>query len=239
MCREAERAGLIFDDVKMRALHCAADDADDKIHTNADDTRGIPQFAVSDYDNVDPVTMVPEQTNGQPKKKVYDSHDGIAIDDMPMFQRKVHLSAIKGRVHDVLCFRNGAGRIGVVAWNFMEYLPFRRMDLQDDGSWKPITWPLPKGEVRDIPDNVVVHNSVIRRMKADPSYRPGNLILGGGGRGIRVAPEEHGLGEWEVLREEGDLIGEVYVRRGKPIGSRTLSGHNGIFNFISEKKGSF
>jgi hypothetical protein len=239
MCREAERAGLIFDDVKMRALHCAPDDPDDEIHTNSDDTRGIPQFAVSDYDNADPLAAAPKQTDDQPKKKAYDNHDGVSISDMPMFQRKVHLATIKGRVHDVLCFKNGAGRIGVVAWNFMEYLPFRRMDLQDDGSWKPITWPLPKGEVRDIPDNVVVHNSVIRRMKADPTYRPGNLILGGGGRGLRVAPEEHGLGEWEILREEGDLIGEVYVRRGKPIGSRTLSGHNGIFNFISEKKGSW
>jgi len=121
----------------------------------------------------------------------------------------------------------------------MEYLPFRRMDLQDDGSWKPITWPLPKGEVRDIPDDVVIHNSVIRRMKQDPTYRPGNLILGGGGRGLRVAPQEHGMGQWEVLREEGDLVGEVYVRKGKPIGSRTLSGSNGILKIISEKKSSW
>lgn len=38
----------------------------------------------------------------------------------------------------------------------MEYLPFRRMDLQSDGSWKPIIWPLPMGEVRDVPENVCV-----------------------------------------------------------------------------------
>lgn len=94
----------------------------------------------------------------------------------------------------------------------MEYLPFRRMDLQADGSWKSIRWPLPKGEVRDVPDDVVVHNSVIKRMKADERYRPGNLILGGGGRGTKVAPREAGIGEWRVCREEGDPIGEVYVR---------------------------
>lgn len=49
----------------------------------------------------------------------------------------------------------------------MEYLPFRRMDLQEDGSWKAIIWPLPKGEVRDIPNNALIHGSVIKRMEAD------------------------------------------------------------------------
>lgn len=95
----------------------------------------------------------------------------------------------------------------------MEYLPFRRMDLQPDGSWKPIVWPLPCGEVRDIPDNVKIHNSVIKRMQADPKYRPGNLLVGGGGRGVRKAPEHVGMGQWAVLREEGSLVGEVLVKR--------------------------
>ena len=28
----------------------------------------------------------------------------------------------------------------VAMWKIMEYLPFRRMDLQEDGSWKAIRW---------------------------------------------------------------------------------------------------
>jgi hypothetical protein len=44
-------------------------------------------------------------------------------------------------------------------------------------------------------------------------YRPGNLLVGGGGRGVRVAPEEYGTGEWEVLHSEGNLIGEVYMKK--------------------------
>jgi hypothetical protein len=88
------------------------------------------------------------------------------------------------------------------------------MDLQPDGSRKPIIWPLPCGEVRDIPDTVKTHNSVIRRIKADPKYRPGNLIIGGGGRGVRRAPKNAGIGEWEVLREGGSLVGEVLVKKG-------------------------
>jgi hypothetical protein len=104
----------------------------------------------------------------------------------------------------------------------MEYLPFRRMDLQEDGSWKSITWPLPKGEVRDIPADAIIHSSVIRRMETDASYRPGNLIVGGGGRGVRRAPEEMGAGKWVVCKEEGDPIGECYVRAEKPERKKTV-----------------
>jgi hypothetical protein len=180
--------------------------------------------------------IVEPSTNGASNDAMNSVTDGqsdnqsaeVCIDDLPVFHRKLHVAATKGKMHDVLCFKNGAPAVSVMSWNFMEWLPFRRMDLQDDGSWKPISWPLPKGEVRDVPEGVVVHNSVIRRMGADPKYRPGNLILGGGGRGVRFAPQKQGIGNWKILREEGDLIGEVYVRDGKPVGSRTNSGVNGI-----------
>ncbi len=88
------------------------------------------------------------------------------------------------------------------------------MDLRDDGSWRPIRWPLPCGEVRDIPANARVHGSVIRRMQQDATYRPGNLIVGGGGRGVRLAPEQYGIGEWVCAEREGCPVGEVWVRKG-------------------------
>lgn len=99
----------------------------------------------------------------------------------------------------------------------MEYLPFRRMDLQPDGSWKAITFPLPMGEVRDLPEGAKIHHSAIKRMKANENYRPGNLIIGGGGRGVRRAPKEMGIGEWVVHKNEGDPVGEVLVRKGKSL----------------------
>lgn len=86
------------------------------------------------------------------------------------------------------------------------------MDLMPDGSWKSIAWPPPKGEVRDVPNDVVVHHTVLGRMRHDKEYRPGNLIVGGGGRGVRKAPEHMGTGKWKVLRNEGDPVGEVWVR---------------------------
>jgi len=66
-------------------------------------------------------------------------------------------------------------------------LPFQRMNLQQDGSWKPVRFPLPLGEVRDIPKGSKIHVSALRRMVSDPGYRPGNLIDGAGGRGKRKA----------------------------------------------------
>ena len=97
----------------------------------------------------------------------------------------------------------------------MEWLPFRRMDLQPDGSWMSIRWPLPKGETRDIPDDAWIHISAIHRMETDPKYRPGNLIIGGGGRGVRFASEEHGTGAWDPMNDAGDPVGECVRRRKK------------------------
>lgn len=84
-----------------------------------------------------------------------------------------------------------------------------------------IRWPLPKGEVRDIPDDARIHNSALKRMETDSTYRPGNLIIGGGGRGTRVAPPHYGTGKWLVLLEEGDPIGEVFVRDKAPASQPT------------------
>ena len=125
----------------------------------------------------------------------------------------LHSAATQGRIHDCLEFNNGLSRNSVLSWKMMEYLPFRRMDLRPDGSWKSIRWPLPKGEVRDMPDDAWVHNSALRRMEANENYRPGNLIVGGGGRGVRRAPKHLGIGEWQVLKGEGDPTGEIFVRK--------------------------
>ncbi|KMU73309.1 hypothetical protein CISG_10055 [Coccidioides immitis RMSCC 3703] len=131
------------------------------------------------------------------------------------FHTALHSSSTQGHLHDCLEFGSGLSAISVIIWKIMEYLPFRRMDLQADGSWKPIRWPLPCGEVRDIPADAHIHVSAIRRMRADKNYRPGNLILGGGGRGVRRAPEHLGIGEWVVAANEGDVVRETYMRKAR------------------------
>ncbi|KAJ5752512.1 hypothetical protein N7520_009429 [Penicillium odoratum] len=118
-----------------------------------------------------------------------------------------------GIVHDCLTYGGGVSFLSTLSWRLMEYLPFRRMDLQADGSWKPIRWPLPCGEVRDIPDDAQIHVSAIHRMQIDPTYRPGNLIIGGGGRGIKRAPNKYGIGEWEVCKHADDIVRRTYIRK--------------------------
>jgi hypothetical protein len=88
------------------------------------------------------------------------------------------------------------------------------MDLQPDGSWKAIRWPLPRGEVRDVPRDAKIHRSVIDRLDTDHSYRPGNLImLGHGGRGLRKAPAHLGKGEWVAWKNKGDIVGEILIAK--------------------------
>jgi len=69
------------------------------------------------------------------------------------------------------------------------------------------------GETRDIPDDAQIHISVIRRMEANPHYRPGNLIIGGGGRGVRKAPKKRGIGSWLAYRHENDIIRHTVIRK--------------------------
>jgi len=221
MVREAQKAGLQFDEVKMQALHCSPPVPEVTFPPEArgENLYSLPAIEIA----IDPVSPAPVEnqdisTIGQHPTAETPSLANHANyhHHHTNFNRQLHSSATRGKIHDVLQRDNGAPWFSVMFWNIMEYLPFRRMDLQEDGSWKAIIWPLPKGEVRDTPDNAIIHCSVIKRMEADPSYRPGNLIVGGGGRGVRKAPLEMGSGKWVVACEEGHAVGECYVRKEKP-----------------------
>ena len=220
MVREAQRAGLFFDEAKLRALNCYLDDAEARRRTTA----VIPSI------EVDAVSPSSERgisplghrlgASAQPSRSAQDAHASGAKKHARRAPSELHpmlhAAATRGRIRDVLQFRNGAPWASVASWNLMEYLPFRRMDLQHDGTWKSIRWPLPKSEVRYMPNHAVVHASVLRRMEADPAYRPSNLIVGGRGRGVRRAPDDYGMGAWLVVCEEGDDVGEVVVRARRP-----------------------
>jgi hypothetical protein len=228
MLREAQAAGLQFDDAKLHALNCCIDEIETQKEPHPPAAVTVPTL------NVTPASPALDESansalggnsiaNGLDNRQLREA-DGSTEDSQPAnsrplsaFHQNLLTAAVKGSMHDVLQFNNGVSSLSVIAWNIMEYLPFRRMDLQEDGSWKCITWPLPKGEVRDVPEDAVIHGSVLRRMEADPGYRPGNLIVGGGGRGVRRAPPEYGMGKWKVHREEGDPVGEVVIRAEKPV----------------------
>ncbi|RPA99044.1 hypothetical protein L873DRAFT_1633306, partial [Choiromyces venosus 120613-1] len=238
MVREARKAGVVFDKERMKQMSVWLDEFEtDGLDPKAPETPispvtggdGIPKIEVSSTsssaDNLtqtlrqlqqqQSTNLTPTPTNGTHHTPAHPpSTDPISAPSVDPKTYPVN-PYTHGKIHDCLCYPSGGLSLsGTLGWKLMEYLPFRRMDLQTDGSWKPIIWPLPCGEVRDIPHTAKIHNSVIRRMKADPKYRPGNLIVGGGGRGVRRAPKNAGIGEWEVLREERSLVGEVFVQKG-------------------------
>ncbi|KAI9799737.1 MAG: hypothetical protein M1833_003856 [Piccolia ochrophora] len=211
MVREARRAGLIFDYEKMEHFKCY--------------DPSEPEFGSSNFS--DPFIQEPSDLHvpsihvlgATPTREEAPTDGpqpfGYAREDSTLegFKDAFNKAASRGSMHDCLRFNNGLPHFSVLSWRMMEYLPFRRMDLQPDGSWKPIRWPLPCGEVRDIPDKANIHNSALLRMQADETYRPGNLIIGGGGRGVKVAPKEYGMGEWKVMREETHPVGKVVRRK--------------------------
>ena len=219
MIREAQRAGLELDRDQMLNLHCCDEDPrmlDATFPSTTppnDQQQQIPTFHVSTPSQPN-IFRSPHSQQEQPGW-----HAGLEPEQPKMseFHQRLHTAATKGVLHDCLQFNNGLPPASVLSWKIMEYLPFRRMDLQPDGSWKAITLPLPMGEVRDIPEDAKIHHSAIRRMEVDENYRPGNLIVGGGGRGVRKAPKELGIGEWVVHKNKGDPVGEVLVRKGKSL----------------------
>lgn len=213
MIREAVKAGLTFDREKVVAMGCSGALGDATTDGSVGDQNGkqtttVPDIRISA--SSPPESPYCEKSGPQEMSPTATMTEG----QLSPFHEMMHRAHL-ARIHDSLEYDCGMSFSSVLAWRFMEYMPFRRMDLQSDGSWKPIRWPLPCGEVRDIPDNVRVHGSVIRRMHMDESYRPGNLIVGGGGRGCRRAPESYGIGKWHCVANHGDPVGEVYVRRGQ------------------------
>ena len=207
MVREAQKAGLRFDNDKLRSLSCIEEPSGEFLNLDLE-TGHIQDPSLPKVQ----VTGAESPHVSQAKNEV-SSADADQGNLQSAFHQALIDSATTSTMHDCLMFGGGLKAGGVLWWNFMEYLPFRRMDLQPDNSWKSISWPLPKGEVRDIPEGALIHHSALRRMERNEDYRPGNLIVGGGGRGVRKAPKELGMGSWEVVREHGDPIGEVVVRR--------------------------
>ncbi|KAI1449741.1 hypothetical protein F5Y02DRAFT_427729 [Annulohypoxylon stygium] len=84
--------------------------------------------------------------------------------------------ALRGFMHDSLRFGYGTGFVGVLLWKLMEWIPLiTRWELDHErNEWLNVRFPLNKGSTRDIPHDVVLHESLLWRLKNDPTYRPKN-----------------------------------------------------------------
>ena len=221
MIREAQKAGLNFDSDKLIDLE-VAEELEETLYVNsAHDDPYVSNIRIDISGSTPPESLLDTDgtvstPTGGLRTETADSPQDESGQNRPSAHKRFHTmihKASSALIHDSLEFSSGLGFGPVLSWKMMEYMPFRRMDLLPNGHWKPIRWPLPCGETRDIPINARIHGSVIRRMQDDINYRPGNLIIGGGGRGVRRAPAELGTGIWDCVQERGDPVGEIWVKR--------------------------
>ncbi|EZF28583.1 hypothetical protein H109_03548 [Trichophyton interdigitale MR816] len=210
MVHEAQAAGLRFSPRALKQFEC------DESYSGEITPVERSSFQFDDYEELQKKCVLEAGLLEEASDVEAVRNSSRKVTASESFQAALHLSSTQGQIHDCLSYNMGVPKLSVTLWSMMEYLPFRRMDLQVDGSWKPIRWPLPRGEVRDIPDDAQIHVSAIRRLQARDDYRPGNLILGGGGRGVKRLPKDHHIGDWEVHSNEGCPIRETYVRRKVP-----------------------
>jgi hypothetical protein len=109
--REAQRSGLAFDEEKMEVLGCLDNSA-------AAEANNMPKIEIS-------------TSAGEEK---------IEGGNQSSFKQLLIDTASKAMLHDCLRFNTGSPAGTVIRWRVMEWMPFRRLDLTDDGKWKPIRW---------------------------------------------------------------------------------------------------
>ena len=118
------------------------------------------------------------------------------------------------KVHDCLRLSPDLSWHEVLRWNLAENIPFKRMDLKNN-RWRAIRLPLPMGDTRDIPDEAVIHGSVIQRLQGNEHYRPQNLILGGGIELRMGRRAQFDISKWELVPETEhlDFFERTYRRK--------------------------
>lgn len=140
------------------------------------------------------------------------TEDGQGKDEESEFEYALRSASTQGQIHDSLSYGGGVPWSTVLTWKILECFPIRRMHLNQGEFWKPVRWPPPRGERRDIPPDANIHKSAIRRMEADTRYRPANLILGSRRKKGKISPR-HGIGGWEVHSNRGSPAREIYRRK--------------------------
>lgn len=141
MVREAQRAGLKFDHDMMVLLKCYEDEQSVLSNTYNAALNGnvkVPKVEVIGASNPD--------LFGSPRSEKQNSGwaPGLAPEEAKHsdFHQSLLNAFTKGHLHNCLEYNNGLSATSVLSWKIMEYMPFRRMDLQPDGSWKAISFPL-------------------------------------------------------------------------------------------------
>jgi hypothetical protein len=118
---EAQKAGLEFDPEKMEVFDCL--DGSEEAGASVQ----VPTIEVS-------------ATGSEGKAE---NPQNVELGNKAYFRQILEETALRATLHDCLSFGGGLSWGGTFRWSLMEYLPFRRLDLGEDGRWKPIRWFVP------------------------------------------------------------------------------------------------
>lgn len=145
MVREAQRAGLEFDEYKMLKFSCCDEDYHIPslgLNSTAQPPRNMPEIKIT---NSQSRIDTPDIFHGPHHDKLEPGWAPGLEPQQPAtsdFHKSLSNAFTRGVLHDCLQFNNGLPATSVMSWKMMEYLPFRRMDLRPDGSWKAVSMPL-------------------------------------------------------------------------------------------------
>lgn len=141
MVREAQRAGLSFDRDMMIKLKCRKgddDEPDEPYNAALNGNSNIPKVEITGTSN--------SNFFGSPRSEKENFGWAPGLEPKKSEHSKFHQTMLnaftKGHLHNCLEYNNGLSTTSVISWKLMEYLPFRRMDLRPDGTWKAISFPL-------------------------------------------------------------------------------------------------
>ncbi|EAW14274.1 T6SS phospholipase effector Tle1-like catalytic domain-containing protein [Aspergillus clavatus NRRL 1] len=116
--------------------------------------------------------------------------------------------AERAMLHDSLDYDSGRG-LETLFWRVLEWFPFKRPKVAPDGSVHMTRWHT-RGMRRPLPKEAKIHGSVIRRLRADPEYRPFNLGLGNKPNDMQKAEEDRDIGQWRQI--EGNGLRDYWVK---------------------------
>ncbi|KNG81946.1 hypothetical protein ANOM_008867 [Aspergillus nomiae NRRL 13137] len=165
MVQEAKRAGLQFDEQKLKRFECREESFGGSSHIR---TGSRHSEHLSPYPN--------HHSEGLTSTQRVASDSTLNQTDLSSWSSShtaLELSRNEGVLPDPLAFNNDLSTVSVLKRCLLEYLPLRRVKLQSDESWRPIRWPPSRGTARNIPRDAQIHVSVGRRTDANPNCRQG------------------------------------------------------------------
>lgn len=199
MINEAIHAGLTFDQEKLKPLSIRPPSASSSsCSSSSASTSSKPRAQQRQQKQ----SQSQSQSQPQPQPQLQSS---TLPHQLTPLKKAEH-----SQIHDSLDYDSGKG-LTTLFWRLLEYLPFVRPIVQPNGTIRHSRWHR-RGQRRPLPQQALVHGSVVRRLRWDPDYRPYNLGLGLKPNMQDKKEEDREIGRWRRVAEDEGGVREYWVR---------------------------